>query len=105
MRAIGMFEAKEVCAHRFSLNGFFVETCLDSAANPKEACKIITKILSFCKEAVSREKFNLKFAKGSQDKSWIYSRIMLLYYDLSILYEDKSPRISVLYFTEIIRVM
>ena len=34
----------------------------------------------------------------------LYVRIVLLYYDLPVLYEDKDICIDVLYFAEIIRV-
>ena len=40
-----MPEAWKVCASRLGLNGFFVESGLDSAANPKEPRKVETENL------------------------------------------------------------
>ena len=47
------------------LNWFFIESGLNSAANPKESCKVETKIQSSYKDAVPGEEFGLSFAKGS----------------------------------------
>ena len=55
----------EIYTRLFGLNGFFVESGLNSAANPKELCKVEAKIQSSYKEAVSGEEFGLSFAKGS----------------------------------------
>ena len=49
------------------LNGFFIDPDLNSAVNPRESCKVETKIQSSYKEAVSGEGLGQSFAKGSHE--------------------------------------
>ena len=56
----------EIYTLLLGLNWFFIESGLNSAANPKESCKVETKIQSSYKDAVPGEKFGLSFAKGQK---------------------------------------
>ena len=55
----------EIYTLLLGLNWFFIESDLNSAANPKESCKVETKIQSSYKDAVHGEEFGLNFANGS----------------------------------------
>ena len=59
----------EIYTLLLGLNWFFIESGLNSAANPKESCKVETKIQSSYKDAVPGEEFNLSFANGSKEKN------------------------------------
>ena len=56
----------EIYTLLLGLNWFFIESGLNSAANPKESCKVETKIQSSYKDAIPGEEFGLSFAKGSE---------------------------------------
>ena len=55
----------EIYTLLLGLNWFFIESGLDSAANPKESCKVETEIQFSYKDAVPGEEFGLSFANGS----------------------------------------
>ena len=82
----------EIFTLLLGLNWFFIESGLNSAANPKESCKVETKIQSSYKDAVPGEEFGLSFAKGSNGKKNMAHRTMLTGWQRSALSDLLRPQ-------------